>query len=403
MKIFATVCLLTLCLAAAAAAEAPRIANGPEPARGIETWRLSESWRAGGEDDDIFFGVISDAKIDADGNILLLDMQLSEIQVYGPDGEHLRTMGREGEGPGEFRQASDMVILPEGRVGAVMSFPGKIVALEKDGTPAPSIIPGDATAGGFRVVFGAECAGENIVACGARMTQSNEGMVETRFLSIFGMDGTEILCVLSKERLRDFSRPSYVESQEYFVMRRWAVGPDGRIYAAVERDAYAVYVYSPDGEPERIIEREYTPRERTREEMDEVGSDLVIMTDQGRLQMEREVLDHAPCIRSLFVDGDGLLWVADGHSETHDGVFTRYDVFTPDGSFVKQIDLVIDGDPDEDGLLALGDGRFVLVRGLVSASDAMHAGFDETDNNDDDVTDLEAGDPLEVILLRRGA
>ncbi|MBU0741185.1 hypothetical protein KKG45_01735 [bacterium] len=388
-------------VAAAAPGEAPRIRNAATAPGGVETWNLAETWRAGGEDDDIFFGVITDAKLDGEGNVMLLDMQLSRIYVYDSDGERLRAIGRDGDGPGEFRQASDLVSLPRDRIGVVAGFPGKIIALEQDGTPAPSISPGEATEGGFSIVFGAECAGDRLVLCGAKLARSDAGMNETRYLSICDLDGRETRLLLSKEKNRDFNRPVYNEAQEYFVMRRWTIGPDGRIYAAPERDTYAVYVYSPAGELERIIEREYTPRERTQDEKDEVGSELVIMTPNGRLQMEREVLDHEPCVFSMFVDRDGLLWVADGHSGKHDGVFRRYDVFDPDGRFVKQVDLVADGDADEDGLLALGDGRFVLVRGLTAASDAMTAGFDEAD--DDDTADLEEDDPLEVILLRRGA
>ncbi len=401
--------ILTLALASTATATdpAPRIHNTAQAPGGVEIWNFGEDWSAGGEDDDIFFGVISDAKTDTDGNILLLDLQLSEIHVYSPEGEHLRILGREGEGPGEFRRAQRLVMLPGERVGAVMGFPGKIVTLEKDGTPAPSIIPGDATAGGFRVIFGAGCSGDNIVACGARMAQSDEGMIETRFLSIFGMDGAEILCLMSKERLRDFSKPSYIESQEYFVMGRWTVGPDGRIYAAAERDAYIINVYAPDGTLEYVIEKDYKSRKRTQEEKDDVGSDMRIVVDGNRLQMKREVLDNDPCITSLFVDTDGLLWVADSHSEVHDGVFRRYDVFDTVGRFVKQVDIVIDADPDKDGFFALGDGRFVLVRGLVSASDAMNSDFDDghgdRDNGDDDLDTLDDAEPLEVVLLRRAA
>ena len=39
---------------------------------------------------------------DAAGAIYVADVQANEIRVFGADGAHLRTIGRSGDGPGEF-------------------------------------------------------------------------------------------------------------------------------------------------------------------------------------------------------------------------------------------------------------------------------------------------------------
>ena len=80
---------LLLLAAAAAAGPPPVIDNPAAPADGATTLRLVEQWRAGGPDDEIFFGTISEFLHDADGNIYLLDGQLSEIQVFDRDGGRL--------------------------------------------------------------------------------------------------------------------------------------------------------------------------------------------------------------------------------------------------------------------------------------------------------------------------
>jgi len=41
--------------------------------------------------------------VDADGNIWVVDRRLRQMLVVSPEGEVLRTIGRNGEGPGEFR------------------------------------------------------------------------------------------------------------------------------------------------------------------------------------------------------------------------------------------------------------------------------------------------------------
>ena len=49
------------------------------------------------------FGRVSAAALGPDGTVFVADAAHSEIRLFGVDGSHLRTFGRGGEGPGEFR------------------------------------------------------------------------------------------------------------------------------------------------------------------------------------------------------------------------------------------------------------------------------------------------------------
>ena len=90
--------------AAAESGGIPHIRNGAEPQNGTRTLTLRELWRAGGDDEEeILMGVITDALLAPDGSLLLLDRQLGHILVYSPEGEFLRIMSGEGDGPGEVR------------------------------------------------------------------------------------------------------------------------------------------------------------------------------------------------------------------------------------------------------------------------------------------------------------
>jgi hypothetical protein len=66
--------------------------------------RLVEELRIGHRDDpDLGFTRIGPMALDRDGNVYVWDIQSYHLRVYGPDGRRLRTIGRRGEGPGEFR------------------------------------------------------------------------------------------------------------------------------------------------------------------------------------------------------------------------------------------------------------------------------------------------------------
>ena len=83
--------------------------------------RLEELWRAGG-DDELLLGRIEEVRLGPDGNLYLMDQQLSQVLVLSPDGEYMRTLSREGEGPGEVRRPAGMLFMPDGNLGLLQPF-----------------------------------------------------------------------------------------------------------------------------------------------------------------------------------------------------------------------------------------------------------------------------------------
>lgn len=54
------------------------------------------------EDENVAFNYPADVAVDKDGAIYVLDAANARIQKFGPDGKYLATIGRKGQGPGEF-------------------------------------------------------------------------------------------------------------------------------------------------------------------------------------------------------------------------------------------------------------------------------------------------------------
>ncbi|MFW6202351.1 MAG: 6-bladed beta-propeller [Gemmatimonadota bacterium] len=126
--------LVLLTLASAACAEVPadrsatarvdtlasgrvEVANTGEPIWTPETtWRLEEDLRLGtaaatGSEPEQF-GSIRSVAADSRGWIYVLEGMAQEIRVFRPDGSFSHTIGRRGEGPGEFTFASELTITP---------------------------------------------------------------------------------------------------------------------------------------------------------------------------------------------------------------------------------------------------------------------------------------------------
>jgi len=93
------------------------IKNPREPLYGEIKFELEEDLSIGSEEDENYMFIrASDIEVDEKGNIYVLDSKECRIQKYDRDGNYLQTIGRKGQGPGEFERASRMVLDSKGRI-----------------------------------------------------------------------------------------------------------------------------------------------------------------------------------------------------------------------------------------------------------------------------------------------
>ena len=97
---------------------------------------------AEGDGPDILFRVLHAARL-SDGSVAVLDGSSGEIRVFGETGEHLRSMGRRGEGPGEFRGPWLFWVLPGDTLWASDYTPWRFNVFSVDGAFDRSVQPRD--------------------------------------------------------------------------------------------------------------------------------------------------------------------------------------------------------------------------------------------------------------------
>jgi hypothetical protein len=296
------------------------------------------------------------------------------------------------------------VLLPDGSVGVVQEFPGTIVRVAADGTPLESVTPrdGDATAGGFIAMTAAEQRGGTFLVAGVRIRPGErDGTQErTMYLASVGADGQLDRRFQEKTVAWDFSRFVYDEA-EFLPSFFWAnaVGPDGRVYTAPERDRYRIAVYAPDGTLERVIERDYVPWRRTARDRQWLRTLFDGAFRNLPFTYELKLADTESDIhwlnRGLQVDDDGDLWVlpSRGTREQPAGVLATFDVFSPDGVFDRQVQVACPGDGATDGVFLLGTDRVLVIKGFVDAMATMFGG------GVDPVDGQEAA-PMELVCYR---
>jgi hypothetical protein len=357
---------------------------------------LSQRWRLGGEteDEDEFFGVIMQIATDAKGNVYLLDSQLAQVMVYTSEGEFVRTIGREGDGPGEFRRPGDMLILPDGNIGVVQMMPGKIVVLTPEGDPVGNQpVPGDDD--GTQFFMGARPAGDHFVLGVTYFSRGDDG-----FKSIFkiigvNLEGSQTAGYYDLEVKRDFANLVFDEKEMSGFGVRWEVGNDGRVYVNRVFDEYRIDVWNSDGTPDRVITRDYEPRARSAEEIERAGKRFRVVIN-GR-EPERKISKTDRDIQFFYPRHDGSLWVLSsrGGLDTHEGILGTFDVYDPNGRLIRQAVVKGEGSIERDGFFFVGD-RLYVVTSLVSARMSMYGGGSGMEEDEED-----AG-PMAVVCYQLG-
>ncbi len=96
--------------------------------RDLSTWQVASEPMVtiGGSDErpDYLIERVADATRLSDGTILVVDGGSSELRFYSQDGGHVRTIGGEGQGPGELRMPLDLVRLPGDTLLVLSISPG---------------------------------------------------------------------------------------------------------------------------------------------------------------------------------------------------------------------------------------------------------------------------------------
>ena len=342
---------------------------------------LHELWEVGADDDDeVLFGVISSIDVDAEGNVYVLDRQLTEVTMFSADGEFIGPVGREGEGPGEFRRIGHVFVSGPGEIAVMQRMPGKIVCVNTDGTPGGTIALPDAFSAAPAYFFSGQRAGNDLVLSARQMQRSEDGVSMTTVLLRIDPDGQEIARFSEKQEIRNMSSFTVEEKSNAPVL--WTVDAEGHLYLNDEFDAYSIRVYDRSGTLVRTIQRDYEHRRRSAEEIDENTPRMAIRhRGGGRQEAEGIPSTTDRDIQAMFARPDGTLWVLNsrGAFDQPDEILATFDVFAPDGSFLHQIGLKGEGDFYDDGIHLVGDRLFVL-RGLRAAQRAERGDGEEDED-----------------------
>lgn len=283
------------------------------------------------QDDDYLFFSPFIIDVDNAGNIFVLDWKLHTIREYDAEGRHLRTFGREGEGPGEIgRSVLDMVVTPGGRVLVADYENKRMTTFDAEGRYAgdvkfqPMVTGLRATPDGGFLVYTQDTDVQDFTTSRLCLAKYDPG-----FAHVADIDSQRVT-LMKTHRSGGTIRSVGIPYVDRF---RWEVLPGGGVVVS-DPGAYRLRILSPEFTVVREITRDVPRTKVTKANRDEFLADI----DEGYADIAQAIDFPAekPYVVDILVDEEGYILVCrydDEDSGTH------YDVFSPDGEFVGEVTL----------------------------------------------------------------
>ena len=321
------------------------------------TWSAGQGWVVSG-DPSLRIGVaaghpeyefhdVRDVRRLGDGRIVVANAGSRELRFYDTDGQFIRSVGREGSAPGEFR-----------RIAGIYSIRGDSILVYDDGLRRMSVLD---AGGGFVRSFhfepvayelvwpegyltdGSLLAGSSVPMSSRTTTGIERGHVQ---LLRFDLDGQSI------DSLGSFpGAERYVEIMG--DLRTTIGGPFRRISRFVAReggfwvgtgDSFELVGYSLDGRKDRIIRLDRQNRAVTPADVERYleirldGLDPQAAPSIRRAIRESPFPETMPSYSQILVDEEDHVWVSEYVPPGEVGT-TMWFIFAPGGEFLGVLEL----------------------------------------------------------------
>ena len=300
-------------------------------------------------DDEQWFSNVRGVGRLSDGSVAVADRTSAEVRIYAPDGRHLRSMGRHGEGPGEFQDPFVLWVLPGDTIWVGDYSPYRYVIFTAEGewvrnVTLDPVYPNPSRGGGVLD------NGVSVNSVNRASRRRNFRDADTLIVEVHDRDGNRV-GVLSQSPTRRMGPAPDTEAYNYYIgvlfdplaevdarERTIALAHTATPEVRLLDDAFnlrsIVRWHVPDQEVTsgdvRAWREEYVRRRTTGTS---VWSDEF---DGPMISPERPVAEVMPVISSVLVGRDGRLWVRP-YRRPGTGT-TRAMAFSSDGEFLCHLE-----------------------------------------------------------------
>lgn len=301
------------------------IRNPETPRYGVFAFDLVEDLSIGEEkDEDYFFPESAYVAVDSQGRFYVCDIGNRRVQVYDEKGTYIRSLGRQGQGPGEYSFPSDILIGSTGEVYIDSGF--SFVVFSPDGVFKRNILP--------KTRLTRKTLGPGGTIVGGPQPDYREAKHKLIQLSPDG----EMLRTLAEFRAYGAS-PGMMLFHLYSGLILFCSRSGDSLYYGYSLD-YKIHVVDGDGRELFAFSKAEKSQRITGEEADltrEKG--IWAWFGQGdRKTAPLDLPDHRPFYSRFFSDDLGRLYVIRFKPITErDVALSEIDVFSKDGTYLYRM------------------------------------------------------------------
>jgi hypothetical protein len=311
--------------------EGVTVINSPrDPLYGEDSFMLEDDLAIGNEEmeEEYMFQNILDLVVDDEENIYVTDSKAAHILVFDQAGNRLRTIGKRGQGPGEFMYPVEIKILSQQELMINDRAQARIHYFDLDGKYLRQFSSSSMTA---FIRPKINPMGHLIVGYVIPGDEFKTALIKV---------DSELKPILEITSLPIESRPNS-QKYHYFELRRttnmvWDVMKNGDIiwgdFANCE-----IRVHSPEGDLKKKICWDSEPYEITKTEKERLIKEY--FGDNGApSQISIEFPKHFPPFIRFTCDEDGRIF-AQTYKKTEDGERDYFEVFDSEGKYIAKIAL----------------------------------------------------------------
>ena len=315
------------------------VKNPAEPVYGEILLDLEEDLSIGREDDDnyVFYGGIS-IDVDDQGNIYVLEGGNCRLQKFDLTGQYLQTIGKKGQGPGEFESPSRLFLDKENNIYISERRKRKIHLFNSKGEFVKSILLSNTTTD-FSVtpdenIFGIaniRTEGES-KRCVLKMDPKGEIIINiAQFADIKRVQRK------GKEGMRMSFGIGHLYNQRLYFS---PTVNNKHLYA--HSSEYCLFQVNLEGDLELIIKKEeplHPISQKEKNKIYEGFSDLTEKWPKGVVKEALQFPSHRPFFNKVATDERGRIYVRRVKSVIDESEEVEFDIFSQEGYYLYKTKL----------------------------------------------------------------
>ena len=315
------------------------VRNGTGQWRASEQWQVVEDFKVGGAEwgenpeQELSYSTNTSVTLGPSGQIFVLEYSTNRVTVFSGEGGFVRTFGRAGEGPGEFRGPVAMGWDGMDRLWVAEGLSGRYHVFDATGAFQKTVPRAINALRSLQHPLVWEAAGTLVEESG-----DDEAVLYLRMDTLGNLVDTAAAIPTPEypRALRDVRISRGWESlrfvsRHYIPLPRWSLAPDGTTWSAVSGQLRLAQT-AQGGDTIRIVETSHRPAE-----FDDADRAVIAegLREGGISRDDIELV--RPVVGAIHVMDDGHILV--GIVEKVGEASSTFDVFDPEGFFLGTVDL----------------------------------------------------------------